>query len=585
MNIKQAKEYIVNTVKLYLKKDEFGEYRLPLVRQRPIFLLGAPGIGKTAVMEQIAQEMGVALVSYSMTHHTRQSALGLPYITQKEYDGQSFSVTEYTMSEIIASLYDVMENSGIREGILFLDEINCVSETLSPAMLQFLQYKTFGRHRVPQGWVIVTAGNPPEYNRSVREFDIVTMDRLKVLEVEADYPVWKEYAACRGIHSAVTTYLDQKKEHFYRMETTARGRSYVTARGWEDLSQILFLHEEEGLAVDEALVGQYLRNEKVVREFTAYYDLFQRYKKEYAIADILKGTPSEETVARAKEAAFDERLSLLGMLLDRVQAHMKEDMEDVSFLTDLRNVLKGAERLSESGSAGNSVGRDSVGANSTGRNSAGGDSVRQDTAGRDSVGQDSAPQVREFLEKQREARRKLLERLREANALSDEEKRKHNAVLRFLEEAGRELCAGKTGTGDARTENAARGGVKTEDAESADIRTKDVGDGKSGTGDSAYALLKNKYQEKMAEVKAETRRTGEELHALFSFAEAAFGEGNEMLVLVTELTAGDVSSRFIAAFGSPDYARHSRELMLSERRDSIREEIEGLEIFAGSTFS
>lgn len=98
-----------------------------------------------------------------------------------------------------------------------------------------------------------------------------------------------------------------------------------------------------------------------------------------------------------------------------------------------------------------------------------------------------------------------------------------NSVLRFLEEAGKELCAGKTGTGDARTENAVRGGGKTEVAESADIRAKDVGDGKSGTGDSAYALLKRKYQEKMAEVKAETRRTGEELHALFSFVEAVFG--------------------------------------------------------------
>lgn len=78
MNIKQAKEYIKDSVFLYLKKDEFGEYKIPVVRQRPIFLLGAPGIGKTAVMEQIAQEMGIALVSYSMTHHTRQSALGLP---------------------------------------------------------------------------------------------------------------------------------------------------------------------------------------------------------------------------------------------------------------------------------------------------------------------------------------------------------------------------------------------------------------------------------------------------------------------------------------------------------------------------
>ena len=85
MNIKQAKEYIKDSVFLYLKKDEFGEYKIPVVRQRPIFLLGAPGIGKTAVMEQIAQEMGIALVSYSMTHHTRQSALGLPFIRHKEY--------------------------------------------------------------------------------------------------------------------------------------------------------------------------------------------------------------------------------------------------------------------------------------------------------------------------------------------------------------------------------------------------------------------------------------------------------------------------------------------------------------------
>ena len=82
-----------------------------------------------------------------MTHHTRQSALGLPYIVEKEYGGEKFQVSEYTMSEIIAAVYEVMEDTGIREGILFLDEINCVSETLAPAMLQFLQYKTFGQHK------------------------------------------------------------------------------------------------------------------------------------------------------------------------------------------------------------------------------------------------------------------------------------------------------------------------------------------------------------------------------------------------------------------------------------------------------
>ena len=83
MNIKQAKEQINNAVKSYFTKDENGEYIIPIERQRPVFLMGPPGVGKTAIMEQIASELGVGLVTYSMTHHTRQSALGLPFIFQK----------------------------------------------------------------------------------------------------------------------------------------------------------------------------------------------------------------------------------------------------------------------------------------------------------------------------------------------------------------------------------------------------------------------------------------------------------------------------------------------------------------------
>ena len=164
MNIAEAKHQIKTTVDGYLTRDETGAYAIPLEAQRPLFLLGAPGIGKTAIVGQVASELGIGLVSYSMTHHTRQSALGLPFIVHRDYGGESFDVSEYTMSEIIASIYDYMEATGLDRGILFLDEINCVSETLYPSMLQFLQFKTFGRHRVPDGWVVVCAGNPPEYN-------------------------------------------------------------------------------------------------------------------------------------------------------------------------------------------------------------------------------------------------------------------------------------------------------------------------------------------------------------------------------------------------------------------------------------
>jgi len=340
MHIGQAKEYIKDSVRIYLKKSEWGEYKIPVERQRPIFLLGAPGLGKTAIMEQVAQELGVAFVSYSMTHHTRQSALGLPFIEEKKFDGKSCRISEYTMSEIIASVYDVMEESGIKEGILFLDEINCVSETLAPSMLQFLQYKVFGKHKVPQGWVIVTAGNPPEYNKSVREFDVVTMDRLRVMEVEADYEAWKKYALTKEIHGAILNYLELNKADFYKVQMTTKGQAYVTARGWEDLSVILKLYEEEGLTVDETLVGQYIGEERIVKEFSAYYDLYCRYKKVYPLEDILLGNLSEQNLLKVEEADFEERLSLLGMLVDQILHEIGIVMLKSEVLTTIMPLLK-----------------------------------------------------------------------------------------------------------------------------------------------------------------------------------------------------------------------------------------------------
>ena len=61
MNIKQAKDQIKIAMRAYFTKDQFGNYRIPIEKQRPIFLMGPPGIGKTAIMEQIAQELGVGL--------------------------------------------------------------------------------------------------------------------------------------------------------------------------------------------------------------------------------------------------------------------------------------------------------------------------------------------------------------------------------------------------------------------------------------------------------------------------------------------------------------------------------------------
>lgn len=318
MNIKQAKEEIKHTVQAYQSKDAFGEYKIPAVRQRPVLLIGPPGIGKTQIMEQIARECEIGLVAYTITHHTRQSAVGLPFIKEEQYDGKTYSVTEYTMSEIIASVYRKIEEGGRKEGILFIDEINCVSETLAPTMLQFLQCKTFGNQAVPEGWIIAAAGNPPEYNKSVRDFDMVTLDRVRCMNIEADLGVWKEYAREKRLNSAILSYLELRPKNFYRVEADVDGLQFVTARGWEDLSNLMDVYEELGIPVDEEIIHEFLRHEDVAEDVSAYFDLYKKYQDDYGIAEILEGKVKPSVYARIDQAAFDERLSVVNLLLDGV---------------------------------------------------------------------------------------------------------------------------------------------------------------------------------------------------------------------------------------------------------------------------
>lgn len=503
MNIKQAKEQIQNAITAYFTKDTFGNYLIPVERQRPIFLMGPPGIGKTAIMEQVASELGVGLVSYSMTHHTRQSALGLPFIEKKIYGGVEYSVSEYTMSEIIASVYDMMERTGLTEGILFLDEINCVSETLAPAMLQFLQYKIFGRHRVPAGWIVVTAGNPPEYNNSVREFDIVTWDRLKRIDVEPDYDVWKEYAYKKGIHPAILTYLDIKKSDFYKIETTVDGKSFVTARGWSDLSDMMKLYEQNGIPIDEKLVQQYLQNKKIAKEFAIYYDLFQKYKSDYQVDKILAGKAPEEIKARAKAAKFDERLALLGMLLDAITDELKKVSLSEQALTELLNSLK---------------------------------NVRMELA---------RPN---------------------ANAITSVQKQTSN-----LEKKIQTGKLASTLSYDA--EFACRSAMAVLEDMTALLKEKDPVDGQE-----AFKLLKAEFDSRTKALKKQADAAGKQLSNVFLFCEEIFGEGQEMLILVTELTISYYGAHFISRYGCKEYFNHNKELLFYERQKEIIRELENLEL-------
>ena len=495
MNIKQAKQEIKNTLRAYLSKDELGCYRIPSIRQRPILLMGPPGIGKTQIMAQIAAETGVGLVAYTITHHTRQSAVGLPFIEKRTYGDRVFSVTEYTMSEILASVYSLMEKTGLKEGILFLDEINCVSETLAPMMLQFLQCKTFGNQALPEGWLIVAAGNPPEYNKSVRDFDVVTLDRVKRIDVEEDFAVWKEYAREKGIHGAVVSYLDIKKEHFYRVETTPEGLQFATARGWEDLSELICAYEALGLKADRDVVGQYIQLPRIAGDFANYLELYGKYQRMYHVEDILQGRWQAVTVSELRAAPFDEKLAVMGLVLSRLSDGAKKVRREDELTGALHARLK---------------------------------------AFRDAL---PAQPPRQVLEQLIAGQQAALQMARDAGQLSGDARWLAMKEIGLLQDYRSRLVEG------------------------------DVPD--SG----ALEAVKGWFAGQVEARAALARETAAMFDNAFAFLEETFALGQELVLFVTEITAGPDTSWFVENFGCDAYFRYNRELFFDETQSRIREQI------------
>jgi len=580
MNIKEAKEVIIHTVQAYLDKDETGAYTIPTEKQRPLLLMGPPGIGKTAIMEQVAEECGIGLVSYTITHHTRQSAIGLPFISRKNYGGREYSVTEYTMSEIIAAVYDQIEASGVKEGILFLDEINCVSETLAPTMLQFLQYKTFGAHRVPDGFIIVTAGNPPQYNKSVRDFDIVTLDRLRRIDIEEDFASFREYASRAGIHGSIMAYLGIRNNHFYSIRTEVEGRHFVTARGWEDLSRTIQVHEKRNLPVNEGLAVQFLQDPEISRSFAVYYDLYKKYRDIYRVPDILAGrfTGPEGgekleldpvRIREMKVAPFDEKLSLISLLIDALSQAFAACARDKAVqellmreMSQVRQVLKSAENKSvenqsaENKSAENKSAENMSVENQSAENTGEGDSASSQESAETKLPGSSGRQAVKEEQPGRAVQNIAAEAIHErSGSLLRELRRKKEAgipVEREQERVLRTACREMDGLREQLLEKSISQPLPPR---------------------MQYALIRDWFSAREQTRQTAVKEADTSLTNAFRFLSHVYGDGQEMVLFLTELSSGYYSLKFINEHGNEEYFRYNRMLLLRERRDTLRDEV------------
>jgi len=395
------------------------------------------------------------------------------------------------MSEIVASVYEQIERSGIQEGILFLDEINAVSETLSPTMLQFLQYKTFGMHRVPEGFVIVTAGNPAEFNKSVRDFDIATLDRLRQIDIEEDFQSFKDYAYQSSIHSAILSYLEIKKDRFYFVRQDIEGKHYVTARSWEDLSKMLYAYEGLHYPIDKALCMEYLSDPELAEDFSLYYSLYQKYKEKYHVPEILRGNEVKDK-RLFLEAPFDEKWSLLSLLNAALQEAFRTYAKEKSLHAMLFAFLKDVKVKNAEEQVGNKI------------------------------------------EEEIRNERVRLSGWREARILFSEEEGLHLSYIRGLENFSRTL--------------------------------------KEEGGGAAFSFLKAKFQKMEEERQERIDEAGKMLSNALRFLGETFGEGQEMILFLTELVKSRYALLFLSDIGNDTYNQYNQYLLLKDKQKSLQEE-------------
>lgn len=283
----------------YLFKDNKGRYLTDERDRLPFYLEGLPGVGKTQIVREIADELNIGFVSYSLTHHTRNTVLGLPVIGTMD-DGSKY--TSYTISEILESVMEKVQ-AGEKEGILLLDEFPCMSESVVPIMLSFLQNKVIGRHKLPEGWVIVLCGNPGVYNRSVRSFDAATLDRVRKLEIEYSEKDFLAYAKDRALNPAIADFIEINPQYLFVYSKDAQKSELVTARGWENLSKTLEVFNEMKVLPDLNLIYQFIKSENVSIQFEGFLKQYQKGFSNDLIRRVLEDEYSEDDLKTFSDMA------------------------------------------------------------------------------------------------------------------------------------------------------------------------------------------------------------------------------------------------------------------------------------------
>lgn len=227
-----------DVIKLYRSKFRGG-------RAKPIFIYGAPGIGKTEIVGQAANELGVKVIPLDLQFMNPEDFLGIP----SRHDVRPVQVEDgklvdpgygFTRSNPPRLLPPDNGKDG-KGGIIFMDEMNRANKITLNSIMQFVQQGRIGEYQLPDKWIIVAAGNRPEEAEGVADFDFALADRFTIKNYVPTVERWVSWAEKNErILPELVTFLTFNKELFHHLDTEKKVLNYPTPRSWTDAAKILY---------------------------------------------------------------------------------------------------------------------------------------------------------------------------------------------------------------------------------------------------------------------------------------------------------------------------------------------------------
>jgi len=229
-------------------------------RQLPVFIWGAPGIGKSSIVKQISEAKELEFLDLRLSLLDPTDLKGIPFFNAETKEG-------------VWAKPSFLPSDPQSKGILFLDEINTAPPAVQASAYQLILDRRVGEYELPEGWSIVAAGNRENDRGVVYKMPPPLANRFVHFEMEVDFEDWKKWAYSRSIEAAIIAFLAYDKSMLFTFDPLSNEKSFATPRSWEYVDNIvksgidrdLILDSISGAVGREVAVG-YLSFKKVMRE-------------------------------------------------------------------------------------------------------------------------------------------------------------------------------------------------------------------------------------------------------------------------------------------------------------------------------